>query len=82
LKETFDSLRDAVDSGYVKQDPIVPLQRLSKRASKAASSLIAYLRTAKPPNESLRNPRRRGSEPGEPNEPDEPLEPRIKFGRS
>jgi four helix bundle protein len=41
LKETFDSLRDAVDSGYVTQDQIVPLQRLSRRASKAASSLIA-----------------------------------------
>jgi len=75
LKETFDSLRDAVDSGYVTQDQIVPLQRLSRRASKAASSLIAYLRTAKPPNESVRNPRRRGREPREPREPNEPNEP-------
>jgi len=48
LKETFDALRDAVDRGYVKQDQIVPLQRLSKRASKAASGLITYLRTATP----------------------------------
>jgi four helix bundle protein len=75
LKETYDSLRDAVDSGYVTQDQIVPLQRLSRRASKAASSLIAYLRTAKPPNESVRNPRRRGREPREPREPNEPNEP-------
>jgi four helix bundle protein len=84
LKETFDSLRDAVDSGYVTQDQIVPLQRLSRRASKAASSLIAYLRTAKPPNESPRRPPRRGSDPREPaeprerskpNEPNEPSEP-------
>ena len=67
LKETFDALRDAVDCGYVKQDQIVPLQRLSKRASKAASSLIEYLRSAAPPNEpAARRPRRRGNEPPEP----------------
>lgn len=59
LKETFDALRDAVDSGYVTQEQVVPLQRLSKRASKAASGLIAYLRTATPPNESPRTLRRR-----------------------
>ena len=59
LKETFDALRDAVDRGYVQQDRIVPLQRLSKRASKAASGLIKYLRTATPPNEPSRRPRRR-----------------------
>ena len=76
LKETFDSLRDAVDSGYVTHDQIVPLQRLSKRASKAASSLIAYLRTAKPPNESRRPQRREPNEPKEPNEPNEPNEPK------
>src|SRR5688572_29494780 len=77
LKETFDSLRDAVDSGYATQEQIVPLQRLSKRASKAASSLIAYLRTAKPPNESPRTLRRRESaEPvNRTDEPDEPPEP-------
>jgi four helix bundle protein len=68
LKETFDALRDAVDCGYLKQDQIVPLQRLSKRASKAASSLITYLRTATPPNEPSRRPRRR-AEPPEPSEP-------------
>jgi four helix bundle protein len=51
LKETFDALRDAVDRGYLEQSQIVPLQRLSRRASKAATELIKYLRTAKPPNE-------------------------------
>lgn len=70
LKETFDALRDAVDRGYVTQNQIVPLQRLSKRASKAASGLIKYLRTATPPNEPPRRPRRRG-EPAEPSEPSE-----------
>jgi len=78
LKETFDALRDAVDRGYVTQDQIVPLQRLSKRASKAASSLIKYLRTATPPHEPVRPRHRRGTqrtvepEPDEPNEPSEP----------
>jgi len=56
LKETFDALRDGVDRGYFEQSQIVPLQRLSRRASKAATELIKYLRTAKPPNE--RPPRR------------------------
>src|SRR5687767_7513831 len=51
LKETFDALRDAVDRGYLGQDQVVPLQRLSRRASKAATELIKYLRTAKPPHE-------------------------------
>jgi hypothetical protein len=51
LKETFDALRDAVDRGYLQQAQIVPLQRLSRRASKAATGLIKYLRTAKPPND-------------------------------
>ena len=70
LKETFDALRDAIDCGYVTQDQIVPLQRLSKRASKAASNLIKYLRSATPPNEPpTRRPRRRHGEPTEPTEP-------------
>jgi len=51
LKETFDALRDGVDRGYLEQSQIIPLQRLSRRASKAATELIKYLRTAKPPNE-------------------------------
>jgi four helix bundle protein len=56
LKETIECLRDGVDRGYFTQEQIVPLQRLCKRASKAATGLIAYLRTADPPNE---EPRRR-----------------------
>jgi four helix bundle protein len=54
LKETYDALRDGVDREYFKDDEIEPLLRLSKRASKAASRLIAYLRTAKAPNEARR----------------------------
>ena len=54
LKETYDALRDGVDREYFTSDQIEPLQRLSKRASKAATRLIAYLRTAKAPNESRR----------------------------
>ena len=61
LKETFDALRDGVDRGYLTQEQIVPLQRLSKRASKAASGMIKYLRTATPPNEEPRRRRRRGA---------------------
>jgi four helix bundle protein len=87
LKEIFDALRDAVDRGYVTQAQVVPLQRLSKRASKAASGLIRYLRAATAPHESPRRPSRRNEPPGsgpareppepnlEPPEPDEPPEP-------
>ena len=80
LKEIFDALRDAVDRGYVTQDQIVPLQRLSKRASKAASGLIGYLRTSTAPHESPRRPSRRNEQPGsgtarEPPELPEPPEP-------
>jgi four helix bundle protein len=57
LKEISDALRDAVDRGYLVQDQIVPLRRLARRASKAATELIKYLRTAKPPHETP--PRRR-----------------------
>lgn len=53
LKETYDALRDGVDAGYFTEDEILPLQRLSKRASKASTSLIAYLASAKPPNETV-----------------------------
>jgi len=78
LKESYDALRDGVDRGHFTQDDIVPLQRLSKRASKAATGLIAYLRSADAPNEG-RRPRPRGSnrpkEPREPKEPPEPPEP-------
>ena len=43
LKETHDALQDGVDRGHFTIDQIVPLQRLGKRASKAATNLIAYL---------------------------------------
>ena len=58
LKETFESLRDGVDRGYFTQEQVTPLQRLSKRASKAATNLIAYLKTAEAPNEEPRRRRR------------------------
>ena len=57
LKELQDALRDGVDRGHFALERIVPLLRLSKRASKATTSLIAYLRTSKPPHE--KPPRRR-----------------------
>jgi four helix bundle protein len=47
LKETYDALQDGCDRGHFTREQIVPLQRLSKRASKAASGLIAYLERAK-----------------------------------
>ncbi|HVG52837.1 MAG TPA: four helix bundle protein [Vicinamibacterales bacterium] len=90
LHETFDALRDGVDRGYFTQDQVVPLQRLSKRASKAASGLIKYLRTSTAPHETRRRHSRRNEpvrsgpapeppEPPEPDpeppEPDEPIEP-------
>ena len=51
LKETCETLRDGVDRGYFQQDEVIRLQRLSMRASKAATNLIAYLRRAQAPNE-------------------------------
>jgi four helix bundle protein len=88
LKETLECLRDGVDRGYFTQEQIVPLQRLCKRASKAATGLIAYLKTAHPPNEEPRrrrnrnpknpqnpqNPEHKLPEPIEPNEPMEPMD--------
>src|SRR5688572_19004865 len=73
FKETLECLRDGVDRGYFTRDQIVPLQRLCKRASKAATGLIAYLRTANPPNEEPR--RRRKSWRSQPPGPPEPMEP-------
>jgi four helix bundle protein len=73
LKETLECLRDGVDRGYFTQAQIVPLQRLCKRASKAATGLIAYLKTATPPNEEPR--RRRTSGPREPKNPKNHKEP-------
>jgi len=52
------ALRDAIDREYVTNADIEPMIRLAKRASKAATRLIEYLRTAKAPNEE-RRPRRR-----------------------
>jgi four helix bundle protein len=81
LKETLECLNDGVDRGYFTRHQIVPLQRLCKRASKAATGLIGYLKTAKAPNEEPR-PRRRTRE-REPREPRtcEPREPRTREPR-
>jgi four helix bundle protein len=89
LKETMDSLRDGVDSGYFTPDQILPLQRLARRSSKAATSLNAYLRTAKPPDEqhpsetsrnrknpgTRENPRTRQNPRTRRTRPSEPAEP-------
>jgi four helix bundle protein len=58
LKETWETLQDGRDRGYFTEEEIVPLQRLSRRASKAATRLIAYLQRANAPNE---RPRRRST---------------------
>jgi hypothetical protein len=50
LKETIESLDDGVDRRHFTKEQIIPLQRLAKRSSKAASRLIAYLGTADAPN--------------------------------
>jgi len=42
LKETIESLDDGVDRRHFTTDQVIPLQRLAKRSSKAASRLIAY----------------------------------------
>jgi four helix bundle protein len=70
LKETIESLDDGVDRRHFTRDQVIPLQRLAKRSSKAASRLIVYLGTADVPNEPLPPPkRRRLREPREPQEP-------------
>ena len=78
LKEIYDALKDGVDRGHFSREQILPLQRLSKRASKAATNLIKYLRTAKPPHEqrpptrgASARPRSVAREPPEPPEPPE-----------
>jgi len=78
LKETLECLHDGVDRGYFTREQIVPLQRLCKRASKASTGLIAYLKTATPPNEEPR--RRRTREPWnrKPRDPKEPRNPERK----
>lgn len=50
FKETYDALTDGHDRRHFTREDISPLQRLSKRASKAATSLIKYLQTARPPH--------------------------------
>lgn len=74
LKETLECLKDGVDRGYFTQSQIIPLQRLCKRASKAATGLIAYLKTANAPNEHPRRRPRRTGEPRAPRNLKEPLE--------
>ena len=86
LKETLECLSDGVDRGYFTSEQIVPLQRLCKRASKAATGLIGYLKTAKAPNEEprrrrTREPKNRREPPEQkPVEPSEPLEPSEPIG--
>ncbi|HEY7187649.1 MAG TPA: four helix bundle protein [Vicinamibacterales bacterium] len=89
LKETMNALRDGVDSGYFTPAQVLPLQRLARRSSKAATSLIAYLRTAKAPDEQsppAKRPnskdrrthgtkRTQGTRRTRPSEPPEPFEP-------
>lgn len=67
IKETYDALQDGCDRGHFSRDEVLQLLRLAKRASKAATNLIAYLRTATPPDRRLRGEKR-----GEPPEPQEP----------
>lgn len=74
LKELQDALRDGVERGHFTLQQIVPLIRLAKRSSKASTNLIAYLRTAKPPDAERSRSRRK--EPKEPKEPKGPKEPR------
>jgi len=50
LMETSNHLRDGVDRGYFSPEQIAPLLVLARRASAAVTSLIRYLRTARPPN--------------------------------
>ena len=57
FKELLDALQDAHDRRCLDGDDLLRLQRLCKRASKATTNLIKYLRTAKAPHEPLR-PRR------------------------
>ena len=60
FKELLDALQDARDRRCLDGDELLRLQRLCRRASKATTNFIKYLRTAKAPNEPLR-PRQRES---------------------
>ena len=57
LKETLEGLQDGCDRGCFTPDQVLPLQRLSKRAFKASTRLIAYLKTATAPGEPTRRRR-------------------------
>jgi four helix bundle protein len=50
LAETIEPLDDGIDRQHFTKHQIVPVQRLAKRSSKAASRLAVYLDTADPPN--------------------------------
>ena len=70
LKETIESLDDGVDRRHFTRDQVLPLQHLARRSSKAATNLIAYLRTAEPPNEERPRKTRRRRQTPEPPEQD------------
>jgi four helix bundle protein len=76
LKETCDGLQDGCDRRCFTQEQIAPLLRLSRRATKASTRLIAYLKTANAPGEPRR---RRPSAPREwvPGVPGVPGVPRV-----
>ena len=59
LKETYDALGDACDRGHLTRNEVLPLQRLTKRASSATASLIGYLEHAKPPDDTRDDDRKR-----------------------
>jgi four helix bundle protein len=61
FKEILDALQDARDRRCLDADELLRLQRLCKRASKATTNFITYLKTATPPNEPPR--RRRHPQP-------------------
>jgi four helix bundle protein len=61
FKELLDALQDAYDRRCLDGDDLLRLQRLCKRASKATTNLIKYLRTANAPNEPARRSRRSSS---------------------
>lgn len=64
LAETIESLDDGVDRSHFTKEQIIPLQRLAKRSSKAATRLAADLDKADPPNGALsRSPRRPRRQP-------------------
>lgn len=78
LKEIQDALRDGIDRGYFTHDQIVPLLRLSKRASKAITGLIQYLGHAKPPTANPDRGRRTGENGPNRQNPQNPQNPQNK----